>query len=92
MSEDEDVFDRAFRLKLIGTVWAFVGGSMLLFVIAMAISHYGYDVAIYRRYAHEPASEARILFAILVLGLGGIAFTLAGFAMRRRAKALTGDS
>lgn len=91
MSESEDVFDRAFRLKLIGTVWALVGGSMLLFVVAMAISHYGYDVAIYRRHPRGPASEARILFAVLVLGLGGIALMLAGFAMRRRAKALTGE-
>lgn len=87
----EDVFDRAFRLKLIGTVWALVGGCMLLFVVAMAISHYGYDVAIYRRRTHGFASEARILIAVLLLGLGGIAFMLAGLAMRRRAKTLYGE-
>ena len=92
MSESEDVFDRAFRLQVVGTGWAFIGSCFLIFVIAASVAHYGYGTPIYRRRGGGLASEASVLFGMLLFGFAGMGAIAAGIAMRRSARRLTDEA
>ena len=85
MSDTEDPFDTASRLRIVGAGFAFIGTCFVVAISCLAITHYGYGSPVHMRRSYRLASEGLILFSICLFGLVGIGAVVAGLAMRGRA-------
>ena len=84
---DNDEFQRATANKFVSTGAIVLGSIIVIAVSAVAIAHYGYDMPIYRRTrgtVRIPAKPSGIIFALLMLGVGGTLALCAGLYLRRR--------
>ena len=60
-----------------------LGSLLVIFIGAMAVGHYVYEMPVHNNNTGETATPAEVLSVLLMIGGGGALFILLGFLLHR---------